>query len=90
MTKREYESTGRKLRAAFEALESVADAADYGDRRTIYGATREIVRAADALRGQVCKTCHGRGYFEKPGDPFTSWSCSHEDVSPIFSPAECR
>lgn len=84
MTKREYESIGRKLRSAYDALEQAIEGAGYSERIQLAEAKCAIRRAAPALKVQVCRNCNSNGRFAKPGDPYTSYGCLHEDVPLIF------
>lgn len=80
MSLRTYKSMVRKTREAYVALRTGGETAAYFHRKEISNALNQLQPALDALRVQVCRSCDSRGYFEKPDDPCTSWSCLHPAV----------
>lgn len=80
MTVARYRATIAKLQAAYDALESATETAEYFDGQVIWAARAALRKAADVLRVQVCDRCNPHGNYTAPEDPYTAYSCGHPGV----------
>jgi len=78
MTRRTYAANARKAHVLYVALLAAAHSAEYS--QALYGPLSTLQPAINAMRVMVCRDCSVTGYFEKPGDPYTSWGCLHPTV----------